>query len=394
MRALSREQVEYALGRLLQLIHYRNYTQTQLEAWSGVKQSRISKLMTRVAEPSEPELRKLFEALGLRVGDILNETDRLAPEILLYLASPLTGLSPRADAELRRVVGQVQDVASSTEFSSRPFSIYWPGNFTHPRDNPDLDADLVYLTDRSRASTFDGVIIFCAANSYGVGQENEIITQAGLPAVRLIPKRGLSRMMLGSFIHSHDIQYEGNLDIGVTIDRAALTEGLTQLRRLHFRHRALYRGMNDDSFGPRLTKLINDWSGDYSQFADDLGVSLGYLQRLMHEPFAVTNPSARLLRRMSVLLDVSVGYLLGESVETDPVWVESNASWRRWVELGSDLDAKTAIGLRDDWRRSFGAARKHSEVSQKTYTAAMKEADWDRAYQKVTTKGGPSGKLF
>lgn len=41
----------------------------------------------------------------------------------------------------------------------------------------------MYLIDRSRASTFHFLVILCGAPSYGVGQENEIATQAGVPAI-------------------------------------------------------------------------------------------------------------------------------------------------------------------------------------------------------------------
>ena len=65
----------------------------------------------------------------------------------------------------------------------------------------------------SRASNHDFVIIFCGSPSYGVGQENDIATQAGLPAIRIAPK-GVSRMMLGSFIKSFQVNYDGRLKAG------------------------------------------------------------------------------------------------------------------------------------------------------------------------------------
>jgi transcriptional regulator with XRE-family HTH domain len=389
MRELSREQIDYAVGRLEQLIQYRGVTQTQLESWSGVSQSKISRIVvSKSSEPTEAELRKLFQALGLRLSDILNETDLPTEEILGYMATPLTGLSQRADQELRRVVATIRDIASADHFGSPPFSVYWPGDHTHPLVHPDLPSEQVYLTDRSRASTFDFLVILCAAPSYGVGQENEIATQAGVPAIRLVPKSGLSRMMLGSFVHTRDIEFSGTLEAGLTLDRKRLDEALSEIRRLHFRHRALYRGMNDDEFGPRLRKLINERLGNYEQFADDVGVSLSYLNRLLQEPFTVSNPSARLLRRVAVLLDVSVGYLLGESVETDPIWVESNAAWRRWVDNATSADASIALKIRDDWRHDYGSIKKEqgSEKSLRKAVGLMREPDWDKAYQNAAKK--------
>jgi transcriptional regulator with XRE-family HTH domain len=109
----------------------RDFTQTQLEKLSGVKQSTISKILTADDyTPSVEVLTKLFRSLGLKLTDILNESDRLPDEILGYLATPLTGLSDAADAELRRVVRTINDIASEPQSGPR-FEIYWPGDHTH-----------------------------------------------------------------------------------------------------------------------------------------------------------------------------------------------------------------------------------------------------------------------
>ena len=198
--------------------------QKLLEQLSGVTQSTISKILNRTQEnngdvytPSEEVLRKLFQAMGLKLADIVTESDHTANEILGYLATPLTGVSPEEDAEIRRIVEEICAVASEEQFSSPPFQIYWPDDHTHPSLHADIPARQVYVTDRSRASTHDFIVIFCATPSYGVGQENEIATQACVPAIRLVPDK-LSRMMGGSFIRATDITYAGSLESGITID--------------------------------------------------------------------------------------------------------------------------------------------------------------------------------
>src|SRR5439155_14869768 len=179
------------------------------------------------------------------------------------------------------------------QFSGPRFEIYWPGDHTHPKEHTDVSANQVYVTDRSRASTHDFLILFCGAPSYGIGQENEIATQAGVPAIRLIPAV-ISRMMIGSFIQAKDVKYSGSLQTGIVFDSDELRDALGEIRKMYFRHRALYRGMNGDAFGGRLRKLIDDRCGDYEQFAQDTGISLSYLDNLMEEPFAVSNPSIKL----------------------------------------------------------------------------------------------------
>ena len=159
--------------------------------------------------------------------------------------------------------------------------------------------------------------MLCASPSYGVGQENEIATQAGIPAIRLIPDK-VSRMLTGSFLSAGDIPYKGTLQDGIRFNEDDFRSALRTVRHIYFRHRALYKGVNGNTFGERLRKLIDDRCGDYQGFASDLGVSLSYIQAMMTEPFAVANPSTRLLKRMGILLGVSVAFLIGESEQVDP----------------------------------------------------------------------------
>jgi transcriptional regulator with XRE-family HTH domain len=391
MRQLRIEQVEYAVGRLVRLAAFREMTQTQLEQASGVTQSTISKIFSHSQEgnndtycPREEVLAKLFQALGLKLADILNESDCLPDKILGYLATPLTALSETSHKELRRIVKEIRNLASEKRFEPPPLEIYWPGDHTHPLDHVSLPARQVYLTDRSRASTHDFIILFCGDASYGLGQENEIATQAGIPAIRLIPPKGISRMMTGSFVRAIDIKYSGSLDAAIRFDREEFLRALQDIRKLHFRHRALYHGLNSDAFGSRLRRLVDDRSGAYVQFADDLGISLDYLHTLMQEPFSVSNPSARLLNRIATLLGTRVGYLLGESGETDPIWVESNASWRKWIDASAGIDAGTAIQMRDKWRDAYQMARRTRELSTTSFRnnpKLMEVKDWDKQYQ-------------
>lgn len=135
--------------------------------------------------------------------------------------------------------------------------------------------------------------------------------------------------------------------------------------------------------------------GDHQGFAADLGINLLYLESLMNEPFTVSNPSARLLKRMSLLLNVSVGYLLGETFETDPVLRESLGTWNYWVDSTPGLDAGIANRIKKDWQEDYGRSRKQaaaSLASLRDKNGAMRNADWDKKYQEALkkTKGGNS----
>lgn len=409
MSELKREKTEYAVARLVELVESREMKQTQLEQRSGVNQSTISKIFSKSRYdggerylPSEDILKKLFQALGLKLSDILVESDSLPAEILGYLATPLTDLSEAEDKRLREVVDKVRSIATDEQHVSPRFDIYWPGDHTHPREHAELPANQVYVTDRSRASTFDFIVLFCAAPSYGVGQENEIATQAGVPAIRLIPEHGMSRMMIGSFISSIDIKYSGTLEKGIAFDANELHTALKEIKGIYFHRRAMDRGLNMEGFGGRLKSLIDDrCRGNYKQFASDLGISSTYLSNLIKEPFSVSNPSACLLGRIARRLGERVAYLLGESEQSDPVWTESNTSWRQWIDKNNGISAHDALELRDQWRHDYNLSHRsqqHSSTSFRNTQKAMKEIDWDKKYQeRIKNQGGKDAtqtKLF
>lgn len=398
MGQLSRERIEYAVARLACVVTSRELTQIQLEELSSVRQGTISKILHPQDDdpyvPTEDVLGKLFQGLGLNLFEILNEPDCSPEKIVGYLATPLTGLADTQHKNLRKVVSDIRAIAGDQSFDPPPLEIYWPGDHTHPIDHPNLNARQVYLMDRSRASTNDFVILFCGDPSYGVGQENEIATQAGVPAIRLIPQEHISRMMLGSFARAINVQYEGTLQSGIKLPRNDLLKALQETRRLYFRHRAFYRGGYSDAFGIRLKRLILDrCGGDFAQCADDLGINLDYLHKMMEEPFSVANPGARLLARTARRLSTTIGYLLGESEVTDPIYVASNASWRQWADKSSGIDLASGLQIRDKWRSDYDMwVRTRGEATVASFRDTpklMQVEDWDQLYQAtMKAKGG------
>jgi transcriptional regulator with XRE-family HTH domain len=394
MKDLSQEQIAQAVTRIQTLREARGLSQTELGERSGVGQSTISRVESPSANyhPSREVLTKIARALGLKLTDLLEDPDVMAHEIVGYLATPLTAVvqDDKSNAELCRVVGLIRSVASGSEFVDPKFDIYWPGDHTHPIHNSSLSPAQVYLRDRSRAGTFDFIVLFCACPSYGVGQENEIAAQAGVPAIRLLPTN-ISRMMTGSFLKSEDIPYSGDLSLGVEFDQSALREALKAIRRIYFSHQVLYKSMNGHGFGARLRGLLEDRSGDYKKFADDLGVGIQYIQVLMDEPFSVSNPSARLLKRMACLLRVSVGYLLGEKAGEDSIYVSSKVSWYAWQRKSPDVKGQLAVEILDEWKESHELIRSNpTAASFRNPQGAMQEEDWDRIYRQRTRKGPAS----
>lgn len=388
MRELKKQEIEYAIGRLEVYMASRGLNQSDLEGLSDVEQSTISKILHRKQEPSLENLQKLFGGLGLQLADVMSAAADCLPKILQgYLATPLTGLTEPEDACVRSVVEAVRRCCGAAEFSNPPINIYWPGEHTHPKRNPKYKPSTVYLIDRSRASTFHFAVILCGAASYGVGQENEIATQAGVPAIRLVNSE-VSRMMLGSFVKSFDVQYTGSLSEGIFFNEEEFTTALHVIVKLHYCHGALYSGVNGIDFGPRLKKLVDERVRDYKTFAEELGVSLDYVLAMMVEPIAVSNPSARLLERMSIVLGESVGFLLGEKEKDDAPYRESKENFYAWVrESEENVDARTAAEIFEQWKAEYFARKvESSPISLRNEVRPMQKADWDEMFRLAKAK--------
>ena len=396
MKNLTKEQLSFAVSRLKQFMESRDLNQSQLAQFSGVGQSTISKVISGQIEATKDVLIKLFDALGLRLNDILEEPEVDSGRIIGYLATPLTEVvdDPEKDAVIRRLVARIRDVLGEEEFQNPRFEVYWPGDHTHPRDHKEFQPGEVYLIDRSRVSSYDFLILFCGARSFGVGQENEIATQAALPAIRLVPEN-ISRMLTGSFLNAVDIGFSGSLTTDIAFDEEEFRTAVHKLRTLHFQSRALYRDLNGGAFGDRLRELINDRMSDYQNFADELGVNLSYVHALMDEPLTVSNPSARLLKQMAQRLGVSVAYLLGEAPEFDGVWSESVATWRNWLHNKDEVSGSAALEIFDHWKAEY--KRGKTEATLASYRKSIRplsEADWERKYDKQISKAKKHGTLF
>src|SRR5258708_19031911 len=310
MRHLSTEKLQFAVARFAQIFALSGVTQTDLAQLSSVAQSTISKVLADDGSFTEDLLARLFEALGYNLYDVVAAPGAIPEQLLGYLATPLTGVEKTSHSGLRKVVEQLRTIAADRRFDSLPFNIYWTGEHTHPIENADVCAEKVYLTDRSRASTHDFVILLCAEASFGVGQENEIATQAGLPAIRLVPKTGISRMMLGSFVRAVNVRYEGDLKSAIAVPADEFLKALQEIRKMCVRHRAFYNHLDREIFGTRLRALIADrCGGDYTLFADDVGIKLEYLHVFIDKTLSVSNPVAILLCRHSTRLTTSLWYL-------------------------------------------------------------------------------------
>lgn len=380
----SREQLEYVLNYVKRVFESRELKQTTLAADSSVEQSTISRLFNGHLEPSAELLRKLCRGLGTNFEEVVHSPQQAVPFLLGYLATPLTGLTDRQDVELRKLVAALKECSGPEEFTDPRFELYWPGDYTHPKANPEHTPEQVYRKDRAFASTYNFLILLCLTPSYGVGQENEIATQAGNPAIRFIPAT-VSRMLKGSLLHAVDMTFTGSLDAGIQFNREDLKRALQWVQQNYFLQLPLYRGANGHEFGHRLGDLLDQRVSNRSEFAAKLGVAEQYLEVLVSESVVVANPSMRLLKRLGALLGVTVGYLLGESKDADPVWVDSHSSWRSWIRTPG-IDAGLAFEIKEEWEAEYVRRTGQQEFSSASHhrseIVAQTTKDWDVAYQK------------
>jgi len=383
MEHYTKDQLEYVLNYVRQVCVSRELKQTVLASDSGIEQSTISRVFNDRMEPTVDLLRKLCSGLGTNFEEVVRTPQRTAPFLLGYLATPLTGLSDQQDHELRKLVGVLKKLAGPEAFNNPRFELYWPGDFTHPKSNPEHTPEQVYRKDRASASTCNFLVVLSLERSCGVGQENEIATQAGNPAIRFLAETS-SRMLRGSLLHALDVRFTGSLESGVHFDHEEFRRALQWVQQNYFLRLPLYQNINGHGFSERLCVLLEKRVTNRAEFAAKLGVAQQYLDLLTHESFIVSNPSALLLRRLSVLLGVSVGYLLGESKEADPVWIESQASWRKWTRT-TGIEAGLANDVKEDWEAEYilkAGQLEPSYASHRIGVVPRLEKDWDIEYQK------------
>jgi len=139
---LKPEQLSFGISRLKQLMASRGKSPTDLHRLSGVSQSHISRILSGDQDPGLDVLNTLFESIGVRLNDVLNEIDATPAKMVGYLATPLSAVSgyPSKERALREAVEDIVSIAGEAEFVSPRFEIYWPGNHTHPTEHPNIPA--------------------------------------------------------------------------------------------------------------------------------------------------------------------------------------------------------------------------------------------------------------
>src|SRR6266496_6595439 len=122
----------------------------------------------------------------------------------IYLASPLTNLSPEQRRCLGSEIGLVKarieqlTVGDRVEGEAWPVGVYAPFDYTAPWKEDGLSASQVYERNLTELLDSDALIVLAdRAASAGVGQEIEWAARSGMPILYLSSEASVSRQIAG-----------------------------------------------------------------------------------------------------------------------------------------------------------------------------------------------------
>jgi transcriptional regulator with XRE-family HTH domain len=199
------------------------------------------------------------------------------------------------------------------------FSLYMPGEHTHPAGSPELTAIEVHWIDRERVASSDLIVIFCDHPSFGVGQEAEIAANAGVPILLFYGKgTQVSRMLRGV-----PASIIGQIEYSDLDDLEAKAERFFQQKKTQL---AFSRQNRDRQYQVRVgrrVRLCRESAGlSLEQLADQADVAKEQVEALETRPEQQSNFSLVNLRRIARVLDVSPAELMKDQSGKDQDFAE------------------------------------------------------------------------
>jgi len=227
------------------------------------------------------------------MGSAVVSSEAATTHLRAYLATALTGLS---DSEREKTFTLCRSLRSLC--AEHGVVLYLPFDHTDPVAHADVPAPLVYERDRKQVVTSDFVLMLCSSASYGVGQENEIAADNGVPVAYLVQSEcKVSRMLLGSDTRKVIIRYDGAADL------------LPQLREFlagtvpALRERREKLGTPEPlGIGARLADLRCRSDISRKTIADLIGCDEQWLKRLEENPAEESSLTVSRLRTIATFL--------------------------------------------------------------------------------------------
>ena len=201
--------------------------------------------------------------------------DQQAAHLRAYLATALTGLP---DSERERIFALCRRLRSLC--AEHGVVLYLPFDHTDPVAHADVPNAVVYERDRKQVVTSDLILMLCTGASYGVGQENEIAAENGVPVAYLVQNGcKVSRMLLGSDTRKVEIRYDGIDDLELQL-REFLAGTVPALRE-----RRDKLGVPEPlRIGSRILDLRERSDVSRKTIADLIGVDEQCLKRIEEDP--------------------------------------------------------------------------------------------------------------
>lgn len=227
----------------------------------------------------------------------------------VYFACSLT----RNNESQRRIIEQVQELLRACAEESG-FSLYLPGEHTHPLGAPDLSPPEVYWIDRERVASSDLLLIFADEPSFGAGQEAEIAANAGVPiAIFHSENTEISRMLRGipgrilgqiAFANQADLEVKAKKFFGENKSRLKVSRS-TRDREYHLR------------VGNRVRETRQAEGLSVDELAEKAEVSKEVVESLETRPEKLSNTSLINLRRIARALNISLAEILKDQSGRD-----------------------------------------------------------------------------
>ncbi len=289
----------------------------------------------------------------------------------VYFACSLT----RMDAEQRKRSEEVQSIVRRYS-EQNGFSVYLPGEHTHPLGAPDLTAPEVYWIDRERVANSDLLFVLADEPSFGVGQEAEIAANAGVPIVIFHSENvNVSRMLRG---------IAGRiLDTVSFTDESDLEAKARQFFALNKSRFRVLRNSRDREYHLRVGNRVRDLREAEDLSVDELAeraeVNKELLASLETRPERLSNTSLINLRRIARALNVPLAELLkdqsGKDEEFEELFRASVASLRKYA-LRSQLPYIHYAQLKAHGRETLRHQMEATARAARGTPESLRDDDW------------------
>jgi len=300
-----------------------------------------------------------------------------------YLATALTGLP---DLERERVFALCRDLR--TLCGNHGVALYLPFDHTDPIAHADVPASLVYERDRNQVVTSDFVLMLCTSASYGVGQENEIAADHGVPVAYLVQNGSkASRMLLGSDTRKAIIQYDNTQNLLPQVE-SFLSGTVPALRERHTK-----LGTPEPlGLGRRLSDLRTRSDVSRKTIADLVGCDEQWLTRLEENAAEENGLTVGRLRAIATFLSVDIAYILLGATHGLDERMRRSLDHLKTVARDEDMSFKDyedlwALYLQDTRTKiGFVAATRNASVINKE--------QWRDWYRRMVSKRAGPDTLF